>query len=831
MRKQIRLKDILFSASVPESVFNAASDFVTLEEYGKAQSLIEESWLGSIVDIGSTVVSGDRLLSLYAGILLATKEYEKLADFFLSTDDLEEFPKLYLVKIKLLGFNGQIEEAIERCSAFIDSHDNPIDWLVADYLSFRGSAYYRFGNLQASQDDLEISFSLFKLQNNYFSMGVSANYKGLLQRQLGNFSASELWLTRALDSFASLNLPRKQSMVLLNLGVTHYKSGNLKAATTSLNKSLKIGKEGNWTHRMLFPNIALGNVQRMKQQYKSARRHLHTAYQQAQDLGYPREEALALEFLGDVYRDENKTTDAQRFYSRAMAIGQSIAPEGDIVMELFRRQGELLFAENKPAEAIAELNKSIKLAQAMGDRFEEAVALRILAEIKLEAGRYTKAEELITESVDILKDIDSRYELSLSLSTFVELKMRQVNRSDSSLPPALLLTQAWGHATKALDHAIFTGAKSLIASCQKDLKKVSDQRSIQERADRKQLAVSGNKTRNTYKPSQSIIHQSQKMREAVDLTDMFAQTEEPVLISGPTGTGKELIAKRLHMNSNRAENKLVSVNVTTLPATMFEREMFGHVRGSFSGADRDGKGFVGEAEGGTLFLDEIGELSLEMQPKLLRLLQEGTYQTLGDPTEKTADIRIVAATNASLPEMVKAGQFREDLYYRLCVLDLNLPALKERDGDVLVLLRHFLSEAAGRAVELSSYFETTSLQHLQDYHWPGNVRELELFARRVHVQMKTRGEIHLQLNNEDGVALDVWGPNLTFNKSKNEKKLAMEAASGNANQEAVQGFNRADERERIAFVLEQCNGNRIDAAVRLGMSRTTLYRRIKRFGL
>ncbi|PID81041.1 transcriptional regulator [bacterium DOLZORAL124_64_63] len=323
-------------------------------------------------------------------------------------------------------------------------------------------------------------------------------------------------------------------------------------------------------------------------------------------------------------------------------------------------------------------------------------------------------------------------------------------------------------------------------------------------------------------PQHVIIHQSQVMSDLIELTDMFATTEEPVLITGETGTGKELIARRLHMHSSRANRKLVSVNVTAIPATMFEREMFGHVKGSFSGADRDGSGFVSEAEGGTLFLDEIGDLPAQMQPKLLRLLQEGTYQKLGDPTERHADIRIIAATNSSLQEKVEAGEFRSDIYFRLKVLGLELPPLRDRVGDVTLLMNHFLSEAAGKSVDMGHYFNPDSIYFLEQYEWPGNIRELIMLAKRAHVEQSTRGSVRITMKRAGQPS---------FILTNLEALAAKEAAAGAHEEESLGPETGIPERTRIELALERCRGNRVEAATKLQMGRSTLYRKMKKYGL
>ena len=321
--------------------------------------------------------------------------------------------------------------------------------------------------------------------------------------------------------------------------------------------------------------------------------------------------------------------------------------------------------------------------------------------------------------------------------------------------------------------------------------------------------------RTTYQPGDVIIHTSQAMKDLLQLTDMFAGSGEPVLVTGETGTGKELIARRIHARSARANGPLVTVNVAAIPATVFEREFFGHVRGAFSGADRDQPGYAAQAHGGTLFLDEIGDLPLNMQPKLLRLLQEGTYQAIGDPGERRAEVRLVAATNADLAKLVAEGRFRSDLWYRLRVLELDLPPVRERPEDVRPLLRHFLSLAAGRPVDPAEFFDPESLATAAVWPWRGNVREIAMIARRAHMEKQTRGRVCLEL------AEGVHRATLHGGTAR-----AMVAAEG-----ASLPSGATSERARIVAALERCQGNRLEAARLLGLGRSTLYRRMMSLGL
>jgi len=311
-----------------------------------------------------------------------------------------------------------------------------------------------------------------------------------------------------------------------------------------------------------------------------------------------------------------------------------------------------------------------------------------------------------------------------------------------------------------------------------------------------------------------IVHVSSIMRDLLQLADAFADSDEPVLITGETGTGKELFARRLHERSRRCARELVPVNVSAVPESLFAREFFGHVRGAYSGADGDGQGLAARADGGTLLLDEIGDLPLELQPRLLRLLQDGTYQAVGDPAPRHADIRLVAATNADLRALVAAGRFRADLYYRLRILELRLPPLRERREDILPLLRHLLSEAAGRPVDLACYFSQASLERAQGHRWPGNVRELAMVARQAQAQLAGCGRVRLDLESLDGGRLLLEGP-----------AAAGDPPPPRADGAAVGG------RALILAALAATRGNRAQAARRLGVSRSTLYRQLERLGI
>jgi len=251
-------------------------------------------------------------------------------------------------------------------------------------------------------------------------------------------------------------------------------------------------------------------------------------------------------------------------------------------------------------------------------------------------------------------------------------------------------------------------------------------------------------------PTTEIIGQSPAIRKVKQLISAVASKEATVLITGPTGTGKEVVARTIHALSPRADKKLVVINCAAFPENLLESELFGYEKGAFTGADRTKQGRFELADGGTLFLDEIGEMPLSMQVKLLRVLEEKKIERLGSVKEIPLDIRIIAATNRNLEAMVSEGKFREDLYYRLNVIKIAMPPLKERAGDILLLAERFIEKFSKKIGKTVVGIDAEAAQMLTSYSWPGNVRELENVIERAVVLTRTQ---YISKNDLTGIAL------------------------------------------------------------------------------
>jgi two-component system response regulator HydG len=297
-----------------------------------------------------------------------------------------------------------------------------------------------------------------------------------------------------------------------------------------------------------------------------------------------------------------------------------------------------------------------------------------------------------------------------------------------------------------------------------------------------------------------ILGRSRIMQETVSQVRAVAESDSSVLLLGESGTGKELVAQAIHWASLRRGGRFLAVNCAAVPESLLESELFGHEKGAFTGADRRRDGLFAAASGGTLFLDEVGDMPLPTQAKLLRVLQDRVVRPLGGTATVQLDLRIVAATNKDLPAMVRDGRFREDLYYRLAVIPIRLPSLRERPEDIMLIAEHFLRETAARLGKAVEGFDDTAVQWMQRHTWPGNVRELENVVERAVV-----------LAHASKITRDDLGTEFTLDAASAPLRPTLAKLEG----------------EYVRRVLDDVRGDKVAAAKILGVSVRTLQRRFK----
>jgi formate hydrogenlyase transcriptional activator len=332
---------------------------------------------------------------------------------------------------------------------------------------------------------------------------------------------------------------------------------------------------------------------------------------------------------------------------------------------------------------------------------------------------------------------------------------------------------------------------------------------------------------------EGIVGQSSALRHVLNLVETVAPSDSTVLLLGETGTGKELIARAIHDRSRRKERTLVKLNCAAIPSGLLESELFGHERGAFTGAIAPKVGRLELADQGSLFLDEVGDIPLEIQPKLLRALQEGEFERLGSNRTKKVDVRLVAATNRDLEKMMENREFRSDLYYRLNVFPIRIPPLRERPGDIPLLVRYFTQKYSRRMQKQIESIPAAALSELSSWHWAGNIRELENFIERSVILTRSKSLeaplAELRRSNTPEPAVTMQG------SGKQDIARIVKATLHVLNRNRTAAEERAQkQREEIVRALGESKGRvggADGAAARMGINRTTLLSRMKKFGI
>jgi DNA-binding NtrC family response regulator len=434
------------------------------------------------------------------------------------------------------------------------------------------------------------------------------------------------------------------------------------------------------------------------------------------------------------------------------------------------------------------------------------------------------------EALSLIRDAEPDLAiLDISMPGIGGIELLSRLRSEFPAIEAIMLT---GHATvETAIEAMKLGAYDYL---EKPLK-MSELAVVVDKALEKRRLSTENRTLKDElrrrEPAADIVGQSRPTLDALALIERVAPTSAPVLILGESGTGKELAARAIHRRSTRADRPLIAINCGALQETLLENELFGHVRGAFTGATVERRGLFEFADRGTMFIDEVCEMGPGVQKKFLRVLENGEFRRLGDSVERKVDVRIVAATNRDMEREVAEGRFREDLFYRLNVVIVKLPPLRERKDDVPLLVKHFCDQYAKRASGPPPRIEPAAMEKLVRYDWPGNIRELFNILERGMIVSRTGA-----IGGDDIPDLvprayatpppmqAMRGPSLT---PTNGGSAAQAAAPANGNGAA----STLDdiERQHVLRTIQSCGGNKTKAAMELGISLRALYRKLEKY--
>jgi DNA-binding NtrC family response regulator len=453
---------------------------------------------------------------------------------------------------------------------------------------------------------------------------------------------------------------------------------------------------------------------------------------------------------------------------------------------------------------------------------DEPAVLFTLSEVLVERGHRVVTARSGAEALDKLDEADAVLtDLSMPGMDGLEL-MGQIGQRDPALPVILLTAHG---SEKVAVAAMKQGAYDYVAK-PFDIDEVA--LVIERAVEARKLRIDNRRLAAEQTLGRRIIGASRPMRRLLEATSRVASRDVTVLVRGETGTGKEFVAELLHAQSSRAKAPLVRFNCAALPADLADAELFGHVRGAFTGATASRPGFFAQADGGTLILDEVGELPPAVQAKLLRALQEGEIQPVGSGRIEKVNVRVVAATNRDLASDAKSGAFREDLYYRLAVVELVVPPLRDRKDDIPALAEEFARRYGDKFGLGAIGLEPTLIDALVRADWPGNVRQLENTIARL-AALSTGGIIGLadyQNAIGDAPVASSSGPLPVAEEAPDEVPVP-DARNGPTLKEQVEAF----ERGLVARTLDATGGNQSEAARRLGVSRVTLIDKMKKYGL
>jgi len=678
-----------------------------------------------------------------------------------------------------LGRQAEARQAAERALAIADQNGDSL--LAAQALTQLGKVAYRDGELDRARDHYEQALALYRRLGDESSVAHMRVNLGLIHKNRCEWEAAVSHLTGALEVYRSLGRFADTAPALLNLGIVHQKSGDWEAAEECYRGAERILLQTNDQWRLAQVTIGLGNISRLQRRFVEAETRLLSALERSRSAGVRREEALALEFLGELEFDRGRPEAALGRYRDALDLAERIAPEGDLVVEVQRRRAEVLCSMQRLDEARVSCERAAKLAERIDDRLERAIAERVAGEIAFARGAREEALQNWTQAAVMLSACRERLEIGR-----VEMALGRAHQDTR---------EARRHLYRAIAAFAELPTHYWLELAESELHRLIGETAP---APARPATLLGRRPR-----APGLVACSTGMRAVEQLARRAAATELSVLVLGETGTGKELIARTIHSQSARASGPFLAVNCGALRADLALSQLFGHRKGAFTGAHAEGVGIVEAAHGGTLFLDEVGELPADVQVTLLRFLESGEYLRLGETQVRRADVRLIAATNRELRGEDGERWFRRDLLFRLNEIEIRLPSLHERREDIVPLARHFLAFYGGLdGPQLAADAEAALLT----YGWPGNVRELENVMKRL-------AALHTGVRLVDASAL------LPF------------LGSGSGTPPASPADRAETDRREILSAWEHSRGNKSRVAEILGVSRKTLYARLRRLNV
>ena len=791
---------------------------LSAERYSEALQKLQQEGTALITSAGS-IPHHCKLLIISASVLyrnnLSKKAIKYIAELEALYPNISDNFEYTFLKSELLLFQSKTDQTQTFIEDAITKRwpDEELHWLKFNL----GMTYFMKGDYIYSQTIFQECQDFAESSCNNFLHGCSSYMSGYNEFQRCFFSIAEEYYQRALEFFTIAGKNIQLGNTYKMLSILAYRTGRYSRAQEHLSCALTCYEKCSHKIGIINATIAQGRIDIFLGRFREAERVLLESHDKARACGYKRGIAVSAEFLGELYYHLGRYEEALRFLKRDEALAREIAPRGDVSVELYRRLGEVYLALDRIEEAEASLARALELSEYLHNKYELGTILRTYGLIASHKRDLNLARSYFNEAIVTLKTIQESFELARTYQVSAAIFLEWIEGAD--LSPELgeqLIREAGEHLLEAAHlysshdlHKRAKECKSLLSRID-EISKGLEIEPIYKRIHFNRKWLIGG----------MLVARSRHMQDVAARIRHIAPSKMPVLISGETGTGKEIVAKLLHNFSDRAKGPFVAVNCAAVPGTVFESELFGHRRGSFTGAFRDRVGLMEQASGGTLFLDEISELTGEQQAKLLRALQEEKIRRIGENIERPIDIRCISASNTKIQDLLSSGKLREDFYYRIRGEEIHLEPLRHRKDDILALFVYYMDHDGGCIL-----VEDGLTDILCDYHWPGNVRELVSLAKGL--SLLRSGEDPLRINDlpssiRDFAAREQDQPHINHGLKK-------------ATPQHVQWFyNNHDSEEirrLICATLRTCNGNRSAAARELGVARSTLYRKTKELGI
>ncbi len=724
-----------------------------------------------------------------------------------------ETGQFHYISAKVFHQLGSYREALEASqkglSIFVELHS---EYKIAETEYLLGLTYVAVGNLKAAEMEIRDALTGFRRGGSFREATYCLSRLSQIEFIKGNYSKSIEYIRDAIEYAEKAVEPENRAFLYGNLAERLLMTGNWKEAEKNLLLNTALNQRAENELDLCRGLLSLGYVHFLKRGFAKAKNTYEESVTLIQKNNCVRELAIYHEFSGELAFAQGNYQQAREHYIKGIEIGEKIAPNSGIISQTYRLLADLQVANKEYDQAFNSCQRALEVSISLGERIEEAACYRILGQIYAVRRDRQKAQEYFNKSLSILEDIKAKYELA---KTYLEAgksscfeqyeRLKYLGRAEDIFKE-LESKYHLGLVNFALGELFFENreyekSELFLKDTEKVFKELKEEKDLELVQEFKKkigrftgrLEISDSEKVYTFS---DIITQNEEMQDILDKAKQIKDTDMTVLIEGDTGTGKDLLAKCIHHESKRKDKSFVIVNCAAIPEALLESELFGYKKGAFTGASFDKKGLLEEADQGTLFLNEVADLPLLIQAKLLGVIENKELTRLGDTKSRKVDFRIIAASNSDLEKEVKAGRFRNDLYYRLKVIRFVLPPLREREKDIALLIKHFTALYSDNG---NGALGNEVIDVFTHHTWPGNVRELENEIRRLATFPESGIGSRFKESEEQSPHLDV----------------------------KLQEF----EKKEILDALRRSNGSRKEASELLGISEPTLCRKIRFYNI